>query len=348
MTGKYDAEARAADREAKKEELRKMTDEKVAAFKESPSVLAEFVAFSAGFHRYSNRNRILIEAQRPHATFVASYKKWADDGFPVTKGEKGIAVFVPVSVKYAALADGSTVPLSGLSKDEKMRLPAQGAEIKEALYFKIGHVFDISQTSCPPSEYPRFFHPGFPSERHGALYGILKSHCLAQGVAVEESDVKSIALRGWFSFDEKKIVISDKLADTGKLSTLIHEFSHCILLKNGDAATLPTCVNEFEADALSLMIESSLGIQTETSRVRHMHKHWKEMLSLDGGKSEAAVLDASADKVAGVFADIETDLMHRIGSGQTAGSEAEFTPCPAPSFRRQIRETASGEFGAEM
>ena len=47
------------------------------------------------FHRYSFNNSMLIFAQRPNATRVASFSKWKQLGRSVMKGEKGLRILAP-------------------------------------------------------------------------------------------------------------------------------------------------------------------------------------------------------------------------------------------------------------
>jgi N-terminal domain of anti-restriction factor ArdC len=51
----------------------------------------------ARFDGYSARNAGMIAMQRPEATDVRGYREWAAHGRQVRKGEKGIAIFAPVT-----------------------------------------------------------------------------------------------------------------------------------------------------------------------------------------------------------------------------------------------------------
>lgn len=52
------------------------------------------------FHRYSVNNQMLIFAQCPHATLVASYQKWQNQfSRHVLRGEKGITIIAPTPYK---------------------------------------------------------------------------------------------------------------------------------------------------------------------------------------------------------------------------------------------------------
>ena len=51
------------------------------------------------FHTYSANNVMLIHTQRPEASRVASYRTWQALGRQVVKGEKGITIIRPITVK---------------------------------------------------------------------------------------------------------------------------------------------------------------------------------------------------------------------------------------------------------
>ena len=91
----------------------------------------EWLTAMARFHRYSVNNQMLIFMQHPEATRVASVKTWNEMGRHVRKGEHGIKVLVPTPVKVKDSEDDS---------DEE----------KKVMRFKVGHVFDISQTEGEP------------------------------------------------------------------------------------------------------------------------------------------------------------------------------------------------------
>lgn len=72
--------------------------------------------------RWSGRNLTLIFGQCPEATNVSGFNQWLDAGRCVRKGETGIAIWCPCKKK------------------------AKAGEEENDVYFRIGYVFDISQT----------------------------------------------------------------------------------------------------------------------------------------------------------------------------------------------------------
>lgn len=107
--------------------------EKVAALKEE---LAEFeeeldeemrAEMYARVQGYSERNIMLIVMQRPDATEVRGFKAWLAVGRVVRKGESGIQILAPAGKQ---------------EKDEN------DPNSKERMFFRIAHVFDITQTDA--------------------------------------------------------------------------------------------------------------------------------------------------------------------------------------------------------
>ena len=83
------------------------------------------------FYDYSLGNTILIAMQMPTATHVASFRSWKRDfNRHVRKGERGIEILVPMLVR---------------DRDEDA-----DEERRRLVGFRVGHVFDVSQTDGDP------------------------------------------------------------------------------------------------------------------------------------------------------------------------------------------------------
>ena len=66
-----------------------------------------FLDVQAKFHRYSWHNTLLIASQRPDATRVAGYRTWQSLKRQVRKGERGIAIFAPMTYRRTEETDVS-------------------------------------------------------------------------------------------------------------------------------------------------------------------------------------------------------------------------------------------------
>ena len=118
--------------------------------------LRQHLAAMARFHRYSFGNALLIFTQKPDATHVEGFRTWPKLGRHVRKGEKGILIRAPYSVRRKDVGeeDGQTF-----------------------IGFKAAYVFDISQTEG--DELPTI---GTASGEPGANIDALKDFAQSRGI----------------------------------------------------------------------------------------------------------------------------------------------------------------------
>ncbi len=84
----------------------------------------------ARFHRYSANNILLIHVQRRDATRVAGFSAWRKLGRFVRRGEKGIAILVPMTLRRSLHEAGNDVGAD------------DATTTRTILGFKPGYVFD--------------------------------------------------------------------------------------------------------------------------------------------------------------------------------------------------------------
>jgi antirestriction protein ArdC/5S rRNA maturation endonuclease (ribonuclease M5) len=265
-------------------EIRQTLKSVIDGYKEDPDKIAELLEFKSRFWNYSLNNSILILSQNSAATFVASYRGWNQKGYHVRKGQHGIKVLYPIRIELIPLGEKNGKQqyrrVSHATPEEKAQIAS--GELKTVTYtrFGVGTVFDISQTDCPPEDYPRFYSMGYSSKQHAELYQAVKQFAESKGVPVKETDLHSISLRGAFYPKENVIRISDKLNDTERLSTLTHELGHALMHSSKEALKLPAPVAELEADAISIMLQKHFGIDLTDSRKRHLTDNYRACAKL--------------------------------------------------------------------
>lgn len=249
-------------------------------YREDPDVLAELVAFQSRFYKYSIRNVQLIYAQNPNATYVQSFNAWKkmvsiDEKISVLAGESGIKIWVPVKVTFLKIGN-KYVQYKNASKEQQDAYKKGVIEGIQEQRFKLGTVFDISQTNYPKEKYPQLFQMGYPSEQHAEIIKGLEDFSLnyLQSKVTYET-VHSIALRGWHEVGGDT-VINDKLEDTEKLSTIVHEIGHDIL-KHGLREEKSSAQEEFEADAFSIMLDTHFGVDITDGRKRHLYQAYQQL-----------------------------------------------------------------------
>ena len=213
---------------------------------------------------------MLIYKQNPRASFVASIKDFNEMGYFVRKGEHGmsISVYMPITT-FRTKPSAPWRSLKTASDQERAMIKAGMLETREQPRFGTGSVYDISQTTCPLSDYPKLLGLGYNDTQHAAIYAQVKKYCENIGIDVREEPLSSVTTRGYYDSRSRRIVINDLLGDTQKLSTLVHELSHDLVGHNAEMEK-STAQKEFEADALSIMFEQQYGIPTTDVRKSHL------------------------------------------------------------------------------
>lgn len=266
---------------------------------EKPENLTELLEFSSKFYTYSVRNNILIFNQNPYASYVQSFQAWKEMGYSVLSGEHGLKILVPVKATTLQLEDGNYVMLQNATREQKQAFDKGELQGASRIHFKIGTVFDISQTNYPKEKYPELYAVGYPSEMHFGIYQGLKEYCKTIGYNVAESDLQSISLRGDCNYQSREIRINNILEDTQKLYTLSHELGHALCTEGLHGAS--TAKRELIADAVSIMIQSNFGIEITDSRKRHLKSHYdslkKEMESEIGHEMSAEEMSDQLNEI---------------------------------------------------
>ena len=262
----------------KEREARDRITEIARSFREDPESIQRFLTFSSNFYRYSPRNNMLIYSQNPFATFVQSFKGWKDDGYSVKKGEQGLDVLVPVKTTLLKVSDNDYVSLRDASEEQKALYKAGKIESFTKLSFKIGTVFDISQTTFPKEKYPDLFHRGYDSSIHKNIAESLIEYCKSElGCPVSINNLHSISLNGYYRPDTHDITLNSNLKDTHLLSTLTHEMGHALAYHKNEK---PDCQQEYEGDCFSILIHQHFGLDLQEGRVRHLSTHFRNFESM--------------------------------------------------------------------
>ena len=89
----YSEEERKAHHEKKQREADLQIQELTKHWENDPKDIAEYLAFSTQFYKYSSRNTMLIYRQRPDSVFIASYTHWKELGYYVQEGEHGANIY---------------------------------------------------------------------------------------------------------------------------------------------------------------------------------------------------------------------------------------------------------------
>ena len=191
------------------------------------------------FHDYSLGNTILIAMQMPTATHVASFRGWKRDfNRYVRKGERGIEILVPMLVQ---------------DRDEE----AQDEERRRLVGFRVGHVFDVSQTEGDP----------LPTLVDEVADGVERYAAVMEAVrAVSAYPVELVAdlpegTKGFFRRGEL-IAIREGMSEGQTVKTALHELAHS-RLHDGDPEGMPDrSMREVQAESVAYAVSAALGLDT--------------------------------------------------------------------------------------
>lgn len=235
--------------------------------------LIDFINFSSKMYNYSVRNVTLIKNQNPYALFVNSFKKWKDMGVNILRGSHGYTILVPKPVTVFKDDNNTLIKISEATRQQKEKIKSGEIKTEQIMHYGTGAVFDITQTDYPPENYPALFNVGYTSEDHDRLFKILSDYSVNNlDCEVSIKNVNGIALKGYYNISNNSIIISDKLNDTQKLSTLAHEIGHAIMHNN--ELNKNTINNpdkkEIEADLFSIYFQCFYDLEIPDSRKRHL------------------------------------------------------------------------------
>ena len=191
------------------------------------------------FHDYSLGNTILIAMQMPTATHVASFRSWKRDfNRYVKKGERGIEILVPMLVRDH---DGDD------ADEERRRLVG----------FRVGHVFDVSQTDGEP----------LPTLVDEVTEGVERYAAVMDAVrAVSAYPVELVGdlpegTNDFFRRGEL-IAIREGMPEGQTVKTALHELAHS-RLHDGDPEGMPDrAMREVQAESVAYAVSAALGLDT--------------------------------------------------------------------------------------
>ena len=212
------------ERKKELEEFGKMLQYGIKDYIESDRY-KELLDNMANFHDYSVNNSIGIMIQKPDATLVAPYTKWQKLNRQVKKGEKGIVILCPI--KYKKMTEETKLDAKG-----KPVLDKKGFEIKNKTYqdciaFKIGFVFDKSQTVQIEGKKEFVLEPvNELKQKVGQSYGeLMYAIQEISPVPVSFEKIQSGA-KGYYDDKHIKIVVNQGMSELQTLKTMIHEGAH--------------------------------------------------------------------------------------------------------------------------
>jgi hypothetical protein len=239
------------------------------------------------FRTYSPANTWLIALQAPHATRVAGFRAWLKLNRCVRKGECGIRIWAPITVK---VKDGD----GNVAKDD-----AAGHDLKR-VRFRLTSVFDVSQTEPLPNTEPVPLAP--PSQpvtgdSHAELLPPLIEFAEGLGVPVAYEQLPE-SVGGYFHTVEQRIGLAKGRPANATVRFLIHELSHA-LVDRLDSESCPYPREEVIVETATYIVCSAAGLDVSGSSIPYVAS-WGESGALEAVQQNAEAIDAIARKLEAV------------------------------------------------
>lgn len=291
------------ERKAELEALTEQMGKQIDSYFESPEKIREHLQFLGKFHQYSMRNAILIESQFPGAVAVGSYPFWEKQGAQVQKGERGIKVFVPSPVTYALHKD-EWVPLSKAPQPIKDSVKQGRIPSRKMMYFKIGHVFEYTQTDAREkgievSDIFKRYHRDGGMENEQDIRDALTTLADARNVTLLEEPLDEIGTaKGCYYPELHAIALNPRNSSIEDISVLIHELAHAELhnqernFERDQPLTAPE--KEFQAEMVAYVVSHQLGFPTGDFSLSYLAGWTKDKELLDKEKLLQEVHQTSA------------------------------------------------------
>lgn len=292
-----DSEQATRRAEERREEARRRLEASCEELRSSEG-WQRFAKARALLRGYSLNNTLLVLSQRPDASVVASYRRWAELGRQVRRGERALRVWAPST--------------------RRVRDSASGEEAEAPRTWVLAPVFDVSQTDGPPLPEP----PGpapLTGGSHAHLVPDLERGAREAGYAVERRGEQPVGTEGYVDHARRLIVLSDALSPNGQVAVLVHELAHVHGARYRDFGRAGA---EVVAETAAFVVLSGAGLDTGRQSVPYV-AGWA-----DAAPKEMA---AYAEAVHRIAALIERDLgIGRALDGREASPAGADEPRAGP------------------
>jgi antirestriction protein ArdC len=256
-----------------------------------------WVRVRATFRRYSPANTWLIALQAPDATRVAGFRAWLGLNRCVRKGERGIRIWAPMTVKRR--------------DDEGRDLSDERGDPLTVTRFRMASVFDVSQTDPLPGTEPVPLEP--PSQpvtgdSHAALMPSLVAFAASLGVPVGYEQLPQ-GTGGYFDPRECRIALASGRPANATVRTLVHELCHA-LVRQLDQASYPYEREEVIVETATYIVCQAAGLDTAGVSIPYVAS-WGEQGELEAVQRCAEAIDAIARRLEAVIEAAPSDAPER-------------------------------------
>lgn len=262
-------------------ELTEKMNENIKNYKTNPKDELELLKYISQFSKYSIKNTLLIQSQYKGAWGVASYKQFKEKGYQVQKGEKALRIFAPKIQKGFIDENNQFKFLKHATKQQKEKIRNKELKVSNrTVGFIAVPVFDVTQTDCPPEDYPKLF-PNRPENfEYQGTQSELKS--LEQAIHQYANDTNldiqygktDSSAKGYYVPAHHSIMIKDTLPKTEQVKVLLHEIAHAEMHNIGALKEKPninTNIKEYQAEMTAYVVSNQFNLDTEDYSTRYLN-----------------------------------------------------------------------------
>lgn len=261
----------------------------IESFK-SESDIKKFLDNIIKFNNYSYNNQCLIWMQKPDASYVAPLRTFNKMGYRIKANEKGIKILIPnfyTIVKIKTNEEGKYIlkPLFSLNDEEKEKYKNKNDDTityysQKLSNFKIGSVFDASQTTMPLDTINEKLNPVLEDDRANGMEDNFIKAIYRDGFKVRYEEKIESGAKGYCDFKNNEIVVLKDLSNLMRLKVVIHEYAHSLahkhLLENNKDYQLHRNKYETEAESIAYVVSKYLGLDTSSYSQMYLYSWSKD------------------------------------------------------------------------
>lgn len=205
------------------------------------------------FYDYSINNTLLIFLQKPNATYIASFSDFKKKfNRAVRAGEKAIKIYMPV--KYKVREEVERTNADGQTVIEE--------ETVEKIGFKVGNVFDYSQTEQIEGKPVIELFPAKELKQNVDDYDIIFT-AIENSIDIPVKFENVIGgAKGYYSDKDKAIVVNNGMSELQNIKTLLHEWGHRLLHSSDKPEDISFWVAEYPSNHSLGVFQENLQLET--------------------------------------------------------------------------------------
>lgn len=295
-------------------------NESIKNYKRDPQQELELLKYIGQFPKYSIRNTALIQSQYEGAWGVASYKQFKEQGYQVQRGEKALRILAPKfqdMFKYEENGQTKRKPIAWATNKEKEQIKKGEYEIlKDQLTGYVAvPVFDITQTDCPPEDYPKLY-PNKPENFNfkgtdndlDNFNKTITEYAENKKINVRYGVIDSAA-KGYYRPFDNSIMISENLNKKEQTKVLLHELAHAEMhnsetMSEKSPELKSTNVKEYQAEMTAYIVSNKFELDSEDYSTKYL-SNWTER------KVDDEVYLQSLEEVKKVSANMITKIVEK-------------------------------------